>query len=157
VHAFADVIGPHKDIPAPDVNTNAHIMSWIVDEWRLLKGAAVTDSDWGVVTGKPLALHGSEGRDEATGLGGAYIVDLLTKQEVEKGSLSVAIQGFGNAGSTIAHFLHEWGYRVVAVSDATTALFNPDGLDIKSLLQHTASKQKLSTYTRSTWASNNKE
>jgi glutamate dehydrogenase (NAD(P)+) len=140
VRAFADVIGPTKDIPAPDVNTNATIMRWFRDEWEQIVGHA----DPAVVTGKPVAEGGSEGREEATGLGGAYILESLHMSVVDKKSLRIAIQGFGNVGGIIAKVLYEMGYTIVAVSDASTALYNLNGLDVPALLRHTLQKQKLS-------------
>lgn len=130
VRAAHTFIGPRIDIPAPDVNTNAQTMAWIVDEY-----AAITGSfEPGVVTGKPLELGGSLGREEATSLGGAYVLDRYVQDEqLKKEELTVAIQGFGNVGQNIARILHEWGYRIVAVSDVSGARFNANGLSIDDI------------------------
>jgi glutamate dehydrogenase/leucine dehydrogenase len=127
LHPF---IGERVDIPAPDVNTNPDIMGYMVDEYSKLSGKFIP----GVITGKPLALGGSLGRDDATSLGGAYV--LRTYFEHQKDSIvgkTVAIQGFGNVGSNIARILHEWGAKVVAISDAKTALYQADGLDLPAV------------------------
>lgn len=142
VRAFADVIGPQKDIPAPDVNTNPTIMRWFRDEWERIVG----HSDPAVVTGKPVSEGGSEGREEATGLGGAYIFTKYFSHSTPQ-DMTIAVQGFGNVGGIFAKVLHEMGYRIVAVSDATTGLYNEHGLDIPALLSHTAEKKKFDTVT----------
>ncbi|MGB9825213.1 MAG: Glu/Leu/Phe/Val family dehydrogenase, partial [Desulfofundulus sp.] len=127
------IIGPHRDIPAPDVNTNAQTMAWIADTVSMLEGKSMP----AVVTGKPLSLGGSEGRREATGRGVAIVVEELLKREQRKcQETSVAIQGFGNVGSAAACILHEMGCKVVAVSDITGGLYNPHGLDIPAIYKH---------------------
>ncbi len=125
------LIGPHTDIPAPDVNTNAQVMAWFVDEYAKIVG----HFEPGVVTGKPLELGGSEGREKATALGGAFVLEHYRKDSLNKESkdLTVAIQGFGNVGGHMAQILSDWGYKVVAVSDAYCAVYNKDGLDIEAL------------------------
>ena len=140
VRAAHMFIGPRIDIPAPDVNTNAQTMAWIVDEY-----AAVTGNfEPGVVTGKPLDLGGSRGREEATSLGGAYVLDAYVRDSaLEPTDLTVAIQGFGNVGGNIARILSQWGYRVVAVSDVSGGRYNPKGLDIEQLCRNTADGQAL--------------
>lgn len=130
VRAFHRFIGPHTDIPAPDVNTNAQTMAWFVDEYAQITGHL----ELGVVTGKPVELGGSLGRDEATGLGGAYVLDAYREdKKAERKDWRVAVQGFGNVGGHIARILHEWGYRVVAVSDASGGRFDAQGIDIPTL------------------------
>jgi glutamate dehydrogenase/leucine dehydrogenase len=132
VEEYQDVIGPQKDIPAPDVNTNARIMAWMMDEYERLEG----ENAPGVITGKPVELGGSEGRETATSLGGAVIIDEYVKNEgLEAENLDVAIQGLGNVGSYLAEFLHERGYKVVAVSNSSGGVYNPDGLDIPEILK----------------------
>lgn len=123
---IADFIGPDKDVPAPDVNTNPKIMAWIADEYSQIVGQ---DSP-AVVTGKPLNAGGSEGREEATGLGGSHVLASLFKKlgKNPKG-MTVAVGGFGNVGKNIAFYLSKLGLRVVAVSDSKGTLYIPDGID----------------------------
>jgi glutamate dehydrogenase (NADP+) len=130
VQAFSKIIGPDRDIPAPDVYTNSMIMGWMADEHASIVGEATP----AVITGKPIALGGSLGRDDATARGGYYLVQRLARQlGLEPGS-RVAIQGFGNAGQHIARLLAADGYRIVAVSDSKGAIHCPSGLDIGKLL-----------------------
>jgi glutamate dehydrogenase (NADP+) len=130
VQAFSKIIGPDRDIPAPDVYTNSMIMGWMADEYASIVGEATP----AVITGKPIALGGSLGRDDATARGGYYLVQRLARQlGLEPGS-RVAIQGFGNAGQHIARLLAADGYRIVAVSDSKGAIHCPSGLDIGKLL-----------------------
>lgn len=134
VQGMVDVIGPTIDIPAPDVNTNAKVMSWIMDEYSKYKGFSPA-----VVTGKPLHLFGSEGREEATGRG---IMDVLAEalngQDKKLSDVTVAVQGFGNVGSNAARLIAEQGGRVVAVADHTGGISNVDGLDINALIDWVA-------------------
>jgi len=133
IHPF---IGERVDVPAPDVNTNAEVMGWMVDEYAKIKGSFIP----GIITGKPLELGGSKGRTEATALGGAFVLKAyLEKTETKVEGKTVAIQGFGNVGSNIAKILHEWGAKVVAVSDSKQSLHNPEGFDIPKLLESGAS------------------
>lgn len=127
------LLGPEKDIPAPDVNTNPQIMAWIMDTVSMHRGYSVP----GVVTGKPVNIGGSEGRAEATGRGVAYVVEQALRDagKTVEGS-TVAVQGFGNAGSVVARLLHERGARVVAVSDSQGGLFRSSGLDLNAVLAH---------------------
>ncbi len=126
-------IGPEKDIPAPDVGTDPTVMAWIFDTYSMNKGHSVL----GVVTGKPLNVGGSLGRLEATARGALYCIqEAVRKRELRLDSLSVAVQGFGNVGSYLARFLVEEGATVVAVSDSTTGLYNPKGLDVSAALAH---------------------
>lgn len=148
VRAFHRFIGPRTDIPAPDVNTNAQTMAWFVDEYSRITG----HFEPGVVTGKPIELGGSLGRDEATGLGGAYVLDAYRQDKqpfdaaqggsAEPKDWKVAIQGFGNVGGHIAHLLHEWGYKVVAVSDATGGRYDANGLNVPALCKGKGCKLK---------------
>jgi len=126
-----EVIGPQKDIPAPDINTNAQTMAWIMDEYSKYYGHTPA-----VVTGKPVGLSGAQGREEATGRG----VALVTRRYADHawGGLegkTVALQGFGNVGSYAAKFLDESGAKIVSVADSSAAVRNPNGLDIESLMQ----------------------
>lgn len=128
-------IGPHLDIPAPDVNTNAQIMAWFVDEYSDIVGEFTP----GVVTGKPLILGGSEGRELATSLGGAFVLKRFVENFGDKKeNLSVAIQGFGNVGMNIAKILDDWGYKVVAVSNSRGGIFDQNGINIKDLIEKMA-------------------
>jgi glutamate dehydrogenase/leucine dehydrogenase len=125
------LIGPERDIPAPDVNTNAQIMAWMMDTYSMHVGYTVP----GVVTGKPISLGGSEGRNEATARGTVYcIVEAARHLGMELPKTRVAIQGFGNAGSIAATLIDAEGASVVAVSDSTGGIHNPDGLDIKRVI-----------------------
>jgi glutamate dehydrogenase (NAD(P)+) len=129
VDAIHDIIGPHRDIPAPDMNTNAEVMSWIFDHYSRYHGFSP-----GVVTGKPVDLHGSYGRDAATGRGCLFALrEVLKYDGLNLKEQSIAIQGFGNVGSWAARLLHEKGTRVVAVSDISGAIYNAEGLDISKL------------------------
>ncbi len=132
VDELHDMIGPDKDIPAPDMGTNAQVMAWIMNQYQKYHGYNPA-----CVTGKPLELHGAEGREEATGRGVVTLTAaLLERTKVDIKEATVAIQGFGNVGSFAASFLHEKGAKVVAVSDVTGGIHNPDGLDIPRLLKH---------------------
>jgi glutamate dehydrogenase (NAD(P)+) len=128
-------IGPEKDIPAPDVGTNAATMAWIFDTYSMNKGHSVL----GVVTGKPLTIGGSLGREEATARGGLYtLLSALKQLEVPLEGQRVAVQGFGNVGSHLAKFLADLGAKVVAISDSSGGFHNPNGIDIAVALQHKA-------------------
>ncbi|MCL5438752.1 MAG: Glu/Leu/Phe/Val dehydrogenase [Patescibacteria group bacterium] len=133
-----DVIGPHKDVPAPDVNTNSKIMAWIADEYSKLNGKDAL----AVVTGKPVEKGGSEGRKEATGMGGMYaLAAALKKLEFDKKNPTVAVSGFGNVGRYIASFLQSNGFKIVAVSDSKGGIYIPDGIsDIENLEKYKESK-----------------
>ncbi len=128
IHPF---IGERVDVPAPDVNTNAEIMGWMVDEYAKIQDKFIP----GVITGKPLSIGGSKGRNEATALGGAYVLRTYLERtgKTVEGS-KVAIQGFGNVGSNMARILHEWGAQVVALSDANQAIYKEDNLDVADIL-----------------------
>src|SRR5690348_13411340 len=126
-------IGPEKDIPAPDVGTDGSVMAWIFDTYSMNKGHSVL----GVVTGKPLTIGGSLGRVEATARGGLYCIrDAVAKRDGRLAGMTVAVQGFGHVGSNLAKLLHEQGARVVAVSDTSVALYNPNGIDIPVAYAH---------------------
>jgi glutamate dehydrogenase/leucine dehydrogenase len=135
---LADKIGPWKDIPAPDVNTNCQIMAWMVDEYQRYYSNASPGSEnlLATFTGKPLRLGGSEGREEATGLGGVYVLQrfLDTNGLADTAPIRVAIQGFGNAGYWFARRAHERGWRIVAVSDSRGAIYQEEGLDPDAVL-----------------------
>jgi glutamate dehydrogenase (NAD(P)+) len=125
------LIGPERDIPAPDVNTNAQVMAWMMDTYSMHAGHTVP----GVVTGKPISLGGSEGRTEATARGAVYcIVEAAARQGMDLRESTVAVQGFGNAGSIAARLISDEGSTVLAVSDSTGGIHNPDGLDIDRVI-----------------------
>jgi glutamate dehydrogenase (NAD(P)+) len=128
-------IGPEKDIPAPDVGTDASVMAWIFDTYSMNKGHSVL----GVVTGKPLAIGGSLGREEATARGALYVIaDALQEEGKSLEGLRVAVQGFGNVGRHLARMLAEEGALVIAVSDSGGGLYAPNGLDMAGVLAHKA-------------------
>ena len=125
------IIGVNVDIPAPDVNTNAQVMSWFMDEYSQIHGYSPA-----IVTGKPLELGGSEGREAATGKGTAIITrETAEKWGIKLNNAKVVIQGFGNVGSYAAKFLSEYGCKIIAVSDVSGGLYEPNGLDIKDLFE----------------------
>jgi glutamate dehydrogenase (NAD(P)+) len=125
------LVGPEKDIPAPDVNTNAQVMAWMMDTYSMHMGYTVP----GVVTGKPISLGGSEGRNEATARGTVYcIVEAVRHLGIELDKARVSIQGFGNAGSIAAQLISAEKATVVAVSDSTGGIHNPNGLDINRVI-----------------------
>jgi glutamate dehydrogenase (NAD(P)+) len=150
VQKIHDVIGPQLDIPAPDVNTNAEVMAWIMNEYSKIHGF-----NPGVVTGKPIELHGSAGREEATGLGVTLITEyVLRDRGREIADCTFAIQGFGNVGSFAAQFIHERGGRVVAVSDASGGRYDQAGLDIPALLDYVHGGQRLAAFAGGDFCSN---
>jgi glutamate dehydrogenase/leucine dehydrogenase len=121
------LVGPERDIPAPDVNTTPQVMAWFMDTYSMHQGYTVP----GVVTGKPISLGGSEGRNEATARGCVYtIVEAARHLGLDLRTARVAVQGFGNAGSIAARLINDEGSTVVAVSDSTGGIHKPDGLDI---------------------------
>ncbi|MEW9051869.1 MAG: Glu/Leu/Phe/Val dehydrogenase [Neobacillus sp.] len=131
VRAISQVVGPTKDIPAPDMYTNSQIMGWMMDEYSRLRQF---DSP-SFITGKPLVLGGSEGRETAGALGVFFCIEQAAiKRGISIKDARVIIQGFGNAGSYIAKFLHEAGAKVIGISDVYGALYDPDGLNIPYLL-----------------------
>ena len=133
------IIGVNIDIPAPDVNTNAQVMSWFMDEYSQTHGYTPA-----IVTGKPLELGGSEGREAATGRGTAVITrETADKWGIELKNAKVVIQGFGNVGSYAAKFLHEYGCKIIGVSDVTGGLYDADGLDIPSLFEHNSKNRTI--------------
>lgn len=126
-------IGPEKDVPAPDVNTNSKIMHWIVDEFSKLTGKHTP----AVVTGKPVEHGGSEGRTEATGYGGGYVLEAMLKNLGKKPQgMTVAIQGFGNVGSYLAKYLQDAGFTIVALSDSKSGTYSERGIDITAAEAH---------------------
>jgi glutamate dehydrogenase (NADP+) len=140
IAAVADAIGPDTDVPAPDVATDELVMGWMVDEYAKIRRQHVP----AVITGKPLALGGIPGRSSATSDGAFHVIrQLRDRLLADVSDPSVAIQGFGNAGAQLAATLAEHGYRVVAVSDSSAAVHDPDGLDIEELRRHKAATGSL--------------
>jgi len=126
MRAFYKYLGPTKDVPAPDVYTTSEIMGWMLDEYEKLTGTHAP----GMITGKPLALGGSRGRSSATAQGGVFVLEeLMRKLGKKPEETTVAIQGFGNAGSFMAKILHGLGYKIVAVSDSQGGVYNEEGVD----------------------------
>lgn len=146
------LIGPDKDVPAPDVGTDAQVMAWIMDTYSQQVGYSVP----GVVTGKPLSIGGSLGREEATGRGVVYVtMEALRHLKLDIRNTTVAIQGFGNVGSHTARIMQECGARVIAVSDVRGGLYNSSGLDIPELLtRYKTAGQPLRDTKLGDWLSN---
>ena len=143
MEAIADIVGPDKDIPAPDVYTTPEIMGWMMDTYSRMKG----HHSPGVITGKPIIIGGSEGRNQATAQGCVYtIISAVKDLDLPLEQATVAIQGFGNAGRIAAELLSALGCKIVAVSDSTCAIYNPDGLDIEKVSKHKDSAS-LQSYT----------
>lgn len=137
------IIGPEKDIPAPDVYTTPQIMAWIMDTYSMQRGYSIP----GVVTGKPISIGGSLGRDKATARGCLYVVDeAMDEKGIPVEGARVAIQGFGNAGMFAAELMAERGYSIVAVSDSHGGVFNAQGLDIRGVAAHKAETGSVSGF-----------
>ncbi|MCH7688697.1 MAG: glutamate dehydrogenase [Planctomycetes bacterium] len=127
-----DMIGPDKDIPAPDMGTNAQVMAWIMNQYQKYHGFNPA-----CVTGKPVELHGAEGREEATGRGVAILTKaMLERLKQDVSGTTIALQGFGNVGSFASRFLHDMGAKIVGVTDASGGVWNSEGLDIPALFQY---------------------
>ena len=141
--AVLPLIGPDQDIPAPDVYTNPQTMAWIMDTYSMTKGYPIP----GVVTGKPICLGGSLGRNEATGRGVFYTLEhACAHLKIPMKGATVVVQGFGNAGSIAADLLHRAGARVIAASDSTGCVYNKDGLNIPELIAHKESTGRVAEF-----------
>jgi glutamate dehydrogenase (NAD(P)+) len=141
--AIIETLGPDSDVPAPDVNTNERVMAWIMDTYSMHKRHTVTS----VVTGKPVEMGGSLGRREATGRGCMLVTrEALKRLRMPIEGSRVAVQGFGNVGSIAAQLMDGLGMRIVAVSDKSGGIYNPKGLKIRDVLQHTRQRRFLSDY-----------
>ena len=135
---IAPIIGPDQDIPAPDVGTNAGVMGWIMDTYSMLKGHCVP----GVVTGKPLELGGALGRHEATGRGVMLTtLNILNALDIPVEGSTAVIQGMGNVGSISAKLIHNAGLKVIAVSDVSCGIYNPEGLNIPEIIEYLSAKK----------------
>ena len=140
IRALHKNIGPTIDVPAPDVYTNPQIMAWMLDEFETIKG----EHQPGLITGKPLALGGSEGRGYSTAQGGAYVLkEYINLIGANPAETKVVIQGFGNAGMNMARILFEWGYKIIAVSDSRFGIYSEEGLDINKVIAHKAKTKSL--------------
>lgn len=140
IRAFADVIGESRDIPAPDMYTNATIMGWMADEY----GVISRRQEPGIITGKPLHLNGSEGRTSATGQGALFCLnEYARRQGWDLKNTTIAVQGFGNAGYHFARLAQKDGYRVVAVSDSRGAIYSHSGLNIEDVKRYKEEKNEL--------------
>jgi len=143
--AIFPLIGPEIDVPAPDVGTTAQTMAWIMDTYSVHQGFHTA----GVVTGKPLITGGSQGREEATGLGVAYTIrEAAKKINLPLSGATVAVQGFGNVGHHAAHFLQEMGAVIIAISNSTGGVLNEKGLPIKELSNHSKEKSRIRRFLR---------
>ena len=140
--AIDPIIGVNIDIPAPDVNTNAQVMSWFMDEYSQTHGYTP-----GIVTGKPLELGGSEGREAATGRGTAIITrEAAEKWNIDLKGAKVVVQGFGNVGSYAAKFLHEYGCKIIGVSDISGGIYEPEGFDVDELFDYNYEHRTIDGY-----------
>jgi len=144
--ALRDNIGPDKDIPAPDVGTNAKIMGWMADTYMGISDGR-KHTGMNVVTGKPLRFGGSHGRDKATGQGLAYVLErLLPHANIDINKCTCSIIGFGNVGSWAARLLYDMGMKIVAIMDHTGAVHNRDGIDIHRLYQHSKKQRSIAGF-----------
>ncbi|HET6446030.1 MAG TPA: Glu/Leu/Phe/Val dehydrogenase, partial [candidate division Zixibacteria bacterium] len=146
-YALGSNIGPEYDIPAPDVNTNAQIMAWILDTYLSMQPQQNRQDNYHVVTGKPIASGGSAGREKATGQGVVYLIERWAKDnDFDLSKATYFVQGFGNVGSWSAKLMKEHGSILVAVEDATGAIRNPDGIDPDKLAAFLEEKGTLKGY-----------
>lgn len=152
IRTLADFVGQDLDVPAPDVNTNPQIMAWMLAEYEKVKQI----KEPGMLTGKPVSAGGSQGRTEATGLGGFFILRELLKMLKLKPPLTIAIQGFGNVGYWLADVAHQDGFKIVALSDSQGGIYNPDGLEPQKVLQHKQKTGSVINYSGSKKISNEK-
>lgn len=138
-----DIIGPEKDVPAPDMNTNEQTMAWIMDTYSMHARHTVN----AVVTGKPVALGGSQGRREATGRGILFVVNEAVKKfKMTPPTTRIVVQGSGNVGGIGAQLMHEAGYKVIAISDMHGGIYNPAGIDIPAALEHLRATRSFEEY-----------
>ncbi len=141
--SIIEVIGPETDIPAPDMNTGPQEMAWIMDTYSMGVGKTVP----GVVTGKPIEIGGSLGRNSATGVGVSFMVrELAKRKKVDLKKIEIVVQGFGNVGSWAAKTLQGWGAKIIAVSDISGGYYNPEGLDIEKMFDYVQEHRILEKY-----------
>lgn len=142
LRAIADIIGPKRDIPAPDVYTNATVMGWMADEYAQIKRQQLP----GVITGKPVHLNGSLGRDSATGRGALHVLQQWVERNgLRPETMTLAVQGFGNAGYHFSRLAYEAGFKVVAISDSRGGIFSREGLDPQKVMEHKEQHKDLRT------------
>ncbi len=142
IREIADIIGPKRDIPAPDVYTNATVMGWMADEYAQIKRQQLP----GVITGKPVHLNGSLGRDTATGRGALHVLQQwVERNDLRADKMTLAVQGFGNAGYHFSRLAHAAGFKVMAVSDSQGAIFSEEGLDPQKVMNHKEKHKDLRT------------
>lgn len=140
IRAIADVIGPTRDIPAPDMYTNSTIMGWMADEYSLIKREQMP----GVITGKPIHLNGSLGRTAATGRGGLIVLQEWAKRNnLDPAKTTLSIQGFGNAGFQFAKLAYQAGFKIIGLSDSKGAIYTTEGLDPNLIMQHKKTRREL--------------
>lgn len=150
-HGIDPIIGPNKDIPGPDMNTNAEVMAWFLDEYEKIHGHARA-----VVTGKPLELGGSKGREAATGRGVAFSTrEAALAYDIDLTKAEIVIQGFGNVGSFAGLILHEMGAKVIAISDLSGGIYDPSGLDIPDIFEYVREHRTMEGYSHSAKAITN--
>lgn len=153
IRKITPIIGPEKDIPAPDMNTNPEVMGWMIDEYDKLRGYNIP----GLITGKPIIIGGSEGRLDATGRGVVICIrEAANALDLDLSQATAAIQGFGNVGSATAKFLHEMGIKVVAITDASGGIYNENGLDIPALDEFVKDGNVIADYSKAESISNDK-
>jgi glutamate dehydrogenase/leucine dehydrogenase len=148
---LVDKIGVWVDVPAPDVNTTGQIMAWMVDEYQqaLSEQGLIQENPLGTFTGKPIELGGSQGREEATGLGGVFVLEKLVKAlNLIPKTTTIAVQGFGNVGYWFARHAQDRGYKVIAISDSKGGTFAPEGLDIAKALAHKQDKGSITGFAK---------
>jgi glutamate dehydrogenase (NAD(P)+) len=142
-YSMLGMFGPDKDIPAPDINTNPQTMAWIMDTYSMIKGYSIPE----VVTGKPVALGGAQGRLEATGRGLFFVTrEALKRKQIPLEGVTVAVQGFGNVGSNYAKIIEDAGAKVIAVSDASGGILNDNGLEITDVIEYVKTNKTVKGY-----------
>lgn len=145
VQQIVDFIGPNKDIPAPDIGTNSQFMAWMYDEYSKIKGV----NSFGVVTGKPTSIGGIYGREEATAIGGVYVMQTALSYIPHEPGITVAVQGFRNVGYNVAKILDNMKIKVVAISDTGGAIYNKKGLCVEDVASYKQQKGTVNEYTQS--------
>jgi len=143
IRAIAQIISTDKDVPAPDMYTNPKVMAWMVDEYAVIKQV----NEFGVITGKPLSIGGSVGRNAATARGGFFVTRAACQKEgIDLKKAKVIIHGFGNVGGNAAKVFAEEGSKIIGIADSKTAIYDPNGIDIKAALEHKAKIGSLDSY-----------